>query len=311
MSNQDHNSLLMSTPQKQEGRSKSGVYSGLLAAFLLGWAPILGKLAYRAQVSPISLAVSRTIVAAIFLWIMYLLFWRERIFLQAKDIGSCLLVGAINGVGSLFYYGGLGRLDASPASLLGAMIPIWVVIFLSASGQKIRLLTLTQLIGSLIGAFLVTSPWVLGNRTDYLGVMLMIASAAVNGWYFVMGQWVLSDISSRSATLYIISGMAITVTLAKFITDPSLPVVQTSFNGWAVIITLGLTTALSRMAIFFSLEKLGGAQTAIINLTELTVSLALAFFFLGDRLYWYQWIGAVLLLGGGVLARIAAERKTP
>lgn len=311
MSKQDHHSPLLTSIQQQTERNKAGVYSGLLAAFLLGWAPILGKFAYKAQVSPTTLAVSRTIVAAIFLWVVYLLFWRERIFIRLQDIGSCLLVGAINGVGSLFYYNGLGRLDASRASLLGAMIPIWVVIFLSASGQKIRFITLIQLLGSLAGAFLVTSPWVGGPRTDYLGVMLMIASAAVNGWYFVMGQWVLSEIPSRSATLYIISGMAITVTLAKFISEPNTQIIQTSFSGWSAIIALGLTTALSRMALFFSLEKLGGAQTAIINLTELTVSLALAFLFLGDRLYWYQWSGAVLLLGGGVLARIAAEQEFP
>jgi drug/metabolite transporter (DMT)-like permease len=69
-----------------------------------------------------------------------------------------------------------------------------------------------------------------------------------------------------------------------------------------------LTTALSRMAMFFSLERLGGAETAILNLVELAVSLALAFLFLGDRLIWYQWTGAVLLLGGGLLARYRAEQ---
>ncbi len=239
---------------------KVGVYSGLLAAFLLGWAPILGKFAYKAQISPTSLAVFRTIVAAIFLWVIYLIFWRDRIFIPVSDIGNCLLVGAVNGVGSLFYYNGLGRLDASRASLLGAMVPIWVVVFLGASGQKIRILTLIQLFSSLAGAFLVTSPWGGALHTDFLGVMLMITSAAVNGWYFVMGQWVLSDISSRSATLYIISGMAITVSLAKFISVPNMHFLETSVNGWIWVVVLGLTTALSRMALFFSLEKLGGPR---------------------------------------------------
>ena len=79
--------------------------------------------------------------------------------------------------------------------------------------------------------------------------------------------------------------------------------------GLIIILILGLTTAISRLAMFYSLEILGGAQTAIINLTELAVSLTLAFIMLGDRLYWYQWIGAVLLLGGGVLARIAVEHQ--
>ena len=78
-----------------------------------------------------------------------------------------------------------------------------------------------------------------------------------------------------------------------------------------MITALGVTTALSRLAMFFSLEKLGGVQTAIISLMELAVSLTLAFVFLGDRLAWYQWLGAILLLGGGIFARMDVEAGTP
>jgi drug/metabolite transporter (DMT)-like permease len=62
------------------------------------------------------------------------------------------------------------------------------------------------------------------------------------------------------------------------------------------------------MAMFFSLEKLGGVQTAIIGLTELAVSLTMAFVFLNDRLTLGQWAGAALLLGGSVFARMDVER---
>ncbi|HOU12467.1 MAG TPA: DMT family transporter [Anaerolineae bacterium] len=280
----------------------SGVSSGLLASFLLGWAPILGKFAYRANVAPLTLAALRTMVAAIFLWIVYLLFWRRRIILRWSAALNCLLVGMFNGIGSLFYYSGLSRLDASRASLLGALYPVWVMLFLSASGQTIRRLTLLRLAISLAGAVLVTSPWMMSSLTDYLGVMLMLAYAGLNGWYLVMGQWVLADVPSQSGALYILTGMAATVALARIIGGGVVLPISTA--GWGAIVALGLTTALSRLAMFFSLEKLGGVQTAILNLTELAVSLTLAFIFLGDRLAWYQWVGAILLLGGGLFARL-------
>jgi drug/metabolite transporter (DMT)-like permease len=136
--------------------------------------------------------------------------------------------------------------------------------------------------------------------------MLMLASAAINGWYMVMGQWVLSDVSSRSGTLYIITGMAITVAIARLFTGEAIGSI--SVSGWTAIVALGLTTALSRMAMFFSLQKLGSVQTAIISLTELAVSLAMAFVFLGDRLTFVQWVGAIMVMGGGVLARLDVER---
>lgn len=291
----------------REGRKgRSGIYSGLVASFLLGWAPILGKFAYRAGVNPLTLAALRTLVAALFLWVVYLLFWRKHIVLRWNAVLSCLLIGVTNGVGSLFYYSGLSRLDASRASLLGALYPVWAVIFLSASGQTIRRTTLLRLLISLSGAVLVTSPWLLSNLTDYLGVMLMLAYAGLTGWYFVMGQWVLADVPAQSGTLYILTGMALTVTVARLVGQGA-AVAPISPSGWTAIVALGLTTALSRLAMFFSLAKLGGVQTAIISLMELAVSLTLAFAFLGDRLAWYQWLGALLLLGGGVFARLDVE----
>lgn len=295
------------SPKGQNGRHGriSGISSGLLASFLLGWAPILGKLAYQAHVDPLTLAALRTLVAALFLWLIYLLFWRKRIVLRWGATLSCVMIGVINGIGSLFYYSGLSRLDASRASLLGALYPVWVVIFLSASGQVIHRTTLLRLMISLLGAVFVTSPWAMSSLTDYLGVMLMAAYAAITGWYLVMGQWVLADVPSQSGTLYILTGMAITVAVARLVVGE--PITPISMSGVGAIIALGLTTALSRLAMFFSLEKLGGVQTAIISLMELAVSLTLAFVFLGDRLAWYQWIGAVLLLGGGVLARMDVE----
>lgn len=289
----------------RESWGLSGIQSGLLASFLLGWAPILGKFAYQANVDPMTLAALRTVVAALFLWLTYSLFWRRRMRLRWQEMLSCLLVGMINGIGSLFYYSGLERLDASRASLLATLYPVWVVIFLAASGQPIRRLTLIRLGASLAGAVLVTSPWMMGSIADYLGVMLMVASAAINGWYLVMGQWVLADVPARSGTLYIITGMAAMVATARGMSGE--PLEPIAVSGWLAIVALGLTTALSRMAMFLSLEKLGGVQTAIISLMELAVSLGLAFIFLGDRLSAFQWIGAVLLLGGGVLARLDVE----
>lgn len=296
------------TTQDRRKFHVSGVSSGLLASFLLGWAPILGKFAYQASVDPLTLAALRTAVAALLLWVFFLAVSPRRILLRWQETLNCVLVGVINGIGSLFYYSGLSRLDASRASLLGALYPVWVVIFLSASGQAIHPLTLGRLLISLIGAVLVTSPWMMGSLTDYLGVMLMAAYAAITGWYLVMGQWVLSDVPSQSGTLYILTGMAVTVVVARVLGGGVVSPISTA--GWTAIVALGVTTALSRLAMFFSLEKLGGVQTAIIGLMELAISLTLAFFFLGDRLVWYQWLGAVLLVGGGVFARMDVEAGT-
>ena len=279
----------MTSLSKEQRR---GVISTILASFLLGWAPILGKMAYSGGVTPYTLAAFRTIVAAALLWLFFLVFFRQEISISWRDILGCMGVGAVNGFGSLLYYSGLSRLDASLASLLNTLYPLWVVLFLFASGQPLTILTLARLGLSTLGIYLLTR--VGSGEFDWLGVMLMIASAATYGWHLVLGQWVLADVPSRRATLYILTTMACVVGLARMLQGQAVEPITP--NGWSAIVALGLTTALSRLAMFSALERLGGIETALAGLLELLVSLVLAFLLLDERLAPVQWFGGLLLV---------------
>ena len=56
---------------------RQGIVSTVLASFFLGWAPILGKFAYRAGVTPFTLVAFRTLVAALLIWLAFLFLWRR------------------------------------------------------------------------------------------------------------------------------------------------------------------------------------------------------------------------------------------
>lgn len=132
------------------------------------------------------------------------------------------------------------------------------------------------------------------GKLDWMGVVLMIASAATYGWHIVLGQWVLADVSSRTAALYILTTMACVVGIARVLQARPLETLLTT--GWFTILGLGLTTALSRLTMFSALELLGGVETSIAGPMELLVSLVLALLLLGDRLTGVQWIGGALLM---------------
>ena len=66
------------------------------------------------------------------------------------------------------------------------------------------------------------------------------------------------------------------------------------------IFILGVTTALSRLAMFAGVKILGSMQTAILAITEIGMALALAFVLLDERLTVEQWVG-VGLLGSSIL----------
>jgi drug/metabolite transporter (DMT)-like permease len=271
---------------------RQGIVSTLVASFFLAWAPILGKLAYRGGVAPFTLAAFRTLVAALLLWVAFAFCWRREILISWPDLVGCISVGAVNGLGSLLYYTSLLRLNASHAALLNALYPLWVVLFLFAAGQPLTCLTLARLALSMLGIYLLTCAE--PGELDWLGVTLMIASAATYGWYLVLGQWVLADVPPRTGALYILTTMACVVGLARVL--QAQPVEPITTTGWSAILALGTATALSRLATFSALRQVGGVETALGSLLEVLVSLVLANLLLGERLTLVQWIGGSLLM---------------
>ncbi|OQY22493.1 MAG: hypothetical protein DRI77_09350 [Chloroflexi bacterium] len=272
-------------------KQRQGIIATVIASFFLGWAPILGKMAYANGVTPYTLVAFRTVAAALLLWLVFALFWRREIPISWRDLVGCIGVGAVNGFGSLLYYTGLSHLDASRASLLNTLYPLWVVLFLFAAGQPLTRLTVARLALSTLGIYLLTRAG--PGDLNWLGVTLMVASAATYGWHLVLGQWVLADVPARKASLYILTTMACVVGVARAVqTQPVEPIAVT---GWSIILALGLTTALSRLAMFSALKRLGGIETSLAGLLELLVSLILAFLILGERLTPVQWLGGGLL----------------
>jgi drug/metabolite transporter (DMT)-like permease len=281
----------------KDGREQ-GVLVTLLSTVCFGLAPIFGKLAYRAAVTPFTLAALRTIIAATLLWAFYLVFWPQAIPIRWQNLLGCIGMGVTNGVGSLFYYTGLARLDASLVQLLWTFYPIWVFVFLSAAGHPVSRLALLRLALALLGIYLLTSA---GARpTDWLGIMLILSASACYGWHLVLGQWTLADLDSRTVTLYALSAMAAVVTIARVATQ--MPWTPISLPGWAAILLLALIpTALARLLVFAGLSRLGGVQTSLLGVAELLVALLLAYLLLGERLSLWQWIGGGLLVASVLL----------
>jgi drug/metabolite transporter (DMT)-like permease len=131
--------------------------------------------------------------------------------------------------------------------------------------------------------------------------MLMLAAAATYGWHLVLGQWVVADTAPQSLALYVLTAMAFVVGVARLL--QSAPLEPITADGWEAVLGLGVVTALSRLFMFFGLGRLGGIQTALLGLSELFVTLLVAFVLLGERLTAVQWLGGACLITAGLLVR--------
>ncbi len=277
-----------------------GVGAAFLTPLMLGVAPIFGKQAIALGADPFSVAAVRTVIAAVLLWIIYAIFLRKAIFIYPAGLLGCVVVGVINGIGSLFYYSGLGLLDASLVQLLNGTYLVFAVLLSHLGGEKMDRRVAIRVALACAALFLLTG---FGSKPiNWLGVGLMLGSAMMFAGTVILSQHVLYEMPPTTATLYILSTMAVVVVMAWAAVGTSInaSILEAAFPP---IFILGITTAISRLAMFASVSVFGSLRTAIIAVAEIGVALTLAFFVLGDRLTAPQVAGVGLLIFSMLLIR--------
>ncbi len=130
----------------------------------------------------------------------------------------------------------------------------------------------------------------------------MLANALMFAGTVVLSQYVLHEMPSPTATLYILTTMGVVVVMVWLAISPPVSTVMIQ-DALPWIGILGITTALSRLAIFAGVKFFGGMQIAILGITEIGVSLLLASFVLGESLTLGQWLGVGVLFTSILLIR--------
>lgn len=292
--------LIMSETQQSSSINSRGVIAALATPFFLGVAPILGKFAIEANADPFTVAALRTIVAVTLLWIGYGLFFRKYIFIYPAGLMGCVVIGIVNGLGSLFYYGGLELLDASLVQLINGVYLAFAVLLSRIGGQKTDIRTTIRVLIALVALVMITGLSATG--VNWLGVGYMLANALMFAGTVILSQYVLYEMPAPTAALYILTTMGVVVTMVWLAVAP--PMAQINIiPAMIAIVGLGVTTALSRLAMFASVKILGGMQTAIMAAAEIGVALVFAFILLGDQLTVGQWAGVALLMTSILLIR--------
>lgn len=299
--------VLTTTEQDSQSlkRWRQGLFWALLSPLFLGITPIFAKIAYATGVDVLTVVAFRTIFAAVLLWAAVLLFARHMIRSSTPAVLSSMLAGAINGVGSLFFYASLSRIDASLGQLINISYLIFVTILLRLIGQSISWLTLFRTGLAIFAMYLLTVGGL--GTPDWVGVGMMVIGALTYAIQLVLSQRIMYEIPAPSMALYAMTAMAIVVTAAWLLFPSDLTAVSQA--SWQAIFLMGLFTALARLTLFLGVKSLGSLQTALLGVMEVIVSIILAIIFLGERLTAVQWLGALLILISVLLVRY--ERNMP
>jgi drug/metabolite transporter (DMT)-like permease len=265
----------------------TGISAALLSALFIGLAPVFGKAAMGlGKFSPYAVVALRTSLAALLLVLIIAVFRRQFLYIYPAGLLGCLVAGALNGTGSIFYYVGLSKLNASVAQMLYALYPFFVAFWLQLDGQSPTRLTIIRIIIACFSAFLLTK--VGTGNIDMVGVLFMLISAALYALHLPVNQRVLYDVPAPTVTVYTLLAMSAIVVPVYFIADRSWPTIDAP---WLPVLGLTAVTFFSRLMLFLGVKHIGGMQTALLGLGELLVAIYFSHLLLGETLTTYQWIG--------------------
>lgn len=270
-------------------KRKAGVRAALVSAGFLGLTPIFGKLAVNLDISPLAVVGFRTIMAALLLFFLTAILNKKYLYIYPAGLIGCGLAGLLNGVGSIFYYASLNRINASLGQLLYSLYPLFVAIVLFFDSQPPSRLTILRIFLAIVAVVFLTNSQT--GTVDIIGVLQMLLASMLYAAHLPVNQRVLYDIPAPTVTLYTLIAMSLVVFPAFLIFDRTVPQAGT----WWPIIGLTLVTFLARLFLFLGIKHLGGMQTALLGLLELLVTLGLSIVWLHESLTASQWLGASIL----------------
>lgn len=265
----------------------TGINAALISALFLGLAPVFGKAAMgEGQFSPFAVVALRTSLAALLLVTLIAFSKRRTLYIYPAGFLGCVLAGAVNGVGSIFYYVGLSKLNASVAQMLYALYPFFVAFWLQLDRQSPSKLTGFRIAIASISVLLLTR--VEAGKIDPWGVVFMLLAAALYALHLPINQRVLYDVPAPTVTVYTLFAMSMVVVPAYFLFDRSWP---TGTVPWFPVLALTSVTFFSRLMLFLGVKHIGGMQTALLGLGELLVAILFSHLLLGESLTTQQWFG--------------------
>jgi drug/metabolite transporter (DMT)-like permease len=293
-----------------------GITAALVSALFLGLAPVFGRQAILLGMPPLAVVAIRTTLAALLLLTVMVIAYRPYLYIYPAGLLGCLLAGWINGVGSLFYYSALGRINAGLGQMLYSLYPLFLVLWMALDNQPPTRLTIFRLILAIPAVLLLIQ--VSAGQVDMIGVAEMLIAAALYALHIPFNQRVLYDMPPQTVTLYTLLAMS-AVTLPTFLFSGSLSALAPAGQSipslgqveqyWWPVLGLTFVTFFSRLTLFVSVKHLGGMQTALLGLGEVLVTVFFAHFWLHENFTTSQWIGAIILLLSLLL--VAFEKPAP
>lgn len=290
---------------------RSGIFLGLLAAFVFGAGGVVVKYLLDGGWSPIAAVIARVSVTAVVLAIPGLMalqgdlrrLWRAR--------WTVLLYGtlAVAGV-QLAFYSSIQTIPVATTLLIEYLAPVALV---ALAWIRLRrrpaAIVLAGSVVAIAGLVFVVGPG--GGALDPVG--LLFAAIAMIG---VAAYYLLGDTPVDIPPLSLVAAGFVVGALELWIIAPTgllpveavfgdIPFIWGPAPWWVIVLIVALgATALAYVSGIAAITRLGSRLASFLGLTEVLFAGIIGWILLGEALSPLQLLGGALILGGIVLIRL-------
>ena len=279
-----------------------GIVLALASATLYGITPYFVNVAFDHGADPFGLMTARYIIASAVLLVIRLIRLPHAPWPARRTSIYLFLLGAIGlYLNSVCVFSALDLMDSGLVMVLFYFYPIVVVLMSwSLHGHKpdgIIWLCLALTVG---GVALSASD-VSGGAID--GVLLIIIGAFTYAIYSVIGSRLMPTTNVLTGLLIVLFGAACSFTVVWLVNPPGMPTTMPRDTaGWLSALEIAVVGTIAAMGLFFAgMNRIGAGKSAVIQTSEVFVTVTMGLVFLGESLTARQVIGAVLILGGVIL----------
>ncbi len=288
-----------------------GILLVLLATIFWSTSSILINLIYQVvDIPAVSLAFWRDLSTLVTLLIGILIFRPKLLHIKRRDLPWLIAMGAISiGLFHVLWNITVVLLGASIATVMQSNAPIfvtiiaWLVLREALTSKKI-LAVLLSVTGTVLCSGVISSG---GHPVTAFGIMLGVIGACAYGSYALFGKKIVGNYTPWTILFYIFAFA--TIVLLPFQVGKPMP--------WPVppkvlmyFVTLIIISTIGGFGFFtMGLQHLQASVASIIATAEIVFASISAYIILGERLDFWQILGALFVIGGVVLVSLPNGNK--
>jgi len=285
----------------------------IAASTFWGFSGAVAKHLFNTGIPPLKLVQVRMTLATLILFLLLLVYNRDRLTVSAKDLPYFLIFGVLGLAGSQFsYYFTISKIQVGPAVLIQYLCPVWITFYAYFFRREpLSKGTILALLLAVSGCYLVAG----GYRTDLLRLNTVGLIAGVLSSFFVAFYNLFSEkgLKRYDAWTVLLYGLGAGALFLCFLNSP-LRIITEGYplRAWLIFLYIAVFATLLPFALFFKgVERIRVTRASIAANWEPVVAGLSAYFILGETLEPLQILGGLAVIAAVILLQFAKQTPGP